>query len=157
LKSAVENTGYQVIEKKTETVEEEDEDLKKVTSARAKMWTAWGFTAPIVIWMSLEMFFGIVWPNRTIFDIGMMVLAIPVIFWKGWPTLRSAFKAVSHGRANMDVLIAMGTSVSFLTGFAAFFTPVTNYAGVAAMIMSFHLTGTVRNGKFPSKKSVSMI
>jgi Cu+-exporting ATPase len=141
LKSAVENTGYRVIEKKTETVEEEDEDLKKVASARGKMWAAWGFTAPIVIWMSLEMFFGIVWPNRTIFDIGMMVLAIPVIFWKGWPTLRSAFKAITHGRANMDVLIAMGTSVSFLTGFAAFFTPVANYAGVAAMIMSFHLTG----------------
>ncbi len=40
------------------------------------MWTAWGFTAPIVIWVSLEMFFGIVWPNRTIFDICMMVLAI---------------------------------------------------------------------------------
>jgi Cu+-exporting ATPase len=41
----------------------------------------------------------------------------------------------------MDVLIVMGTSVSFLTGFAALFTPVANYAGVAAMIMSFHLTG----------------
>ncbi len=76
LKSAVEDTGYRVMEKKTETFEEEDEDIKKVTSARYKMWTAWGFTASIVIWVSLEMFFGIVWPNRTIFDIGMMVLAI---------------------------------------------------------------------------------
>ncbi len=141
LKAVVDGSGYRVIEKKAEAVEEEDEELKKVASARSKMWIAWGFTAPMAIWMSFEMFLGIVWPNRTVFDIGMIVLAIPVIFWKGWPTLRSAFKAVSHGRANMDVLIAMGTSVSFLTGFAAFFTPVANYAGVAAMIMSFHLTG----------------
>ncbi len=37
LKSAVEDTGYRVMEKKTETFEEEDEDLKKVTSARAEM------------------------------------------------------------------------------------------------------------------------
>ena len=141
LKTAVAATGYEVVDKEAEAVEEEDEDIKKVHDARGRMWTAWGFTAPITIWMALEMFFGILWPNQMVFDIGMIVFAIPVIFWKGWPTLRSAFKAISHGRANMDVLIAMGTSVSFLTGFATFFTPVANYAGVAAMIMSFHLTG----------------
>jgi Cu+-exporting ATPase len=141
LKAAVEGAGYRVIEREAETVAVEDEDLKTVSSARGRMLIAWGFTAPIVIWMAFEMFLGIVWPNRTVFDIGMIVLAVPILFWKGWPTLRSAFKAVSHGRANMDVLIAMGTSVSFLTGFAALFTPVANYAGVSAMIMAFHLTG----------------
>jgi Cu+-exporting ATPase len=41
----------------------------------------------------------------------------------------------------MDVLIAIGTSVSLATGIASLFTPVANYGGVAAMIMSFHLTG----------------
>jgi Cu+-exporting ATPase len=139
LKAAIENTGYRVVDKEAEAVE--DEDLRKVSKARKKMWTAWGFTAPIMIWMAFEMFFGIVWPNRLVFDIGMIVLALPVLLWTGLPTIRSAFKAIGHGKANMDVLIAMGTSVSFLTGFAAFFMPVANYAGVAAMIMSFHLTG----------------
>ncbi len=41
----------------------------------------------------------------------------------------------------MDTLIAMGTLVALLTGPASFFVPVANYAGVAAMIMAFHLTG----------------
>jgi Cu+-exporting ATPase len=41
----------------------------------------------------------------------------------------------------MDTLIALGTGVSLLTGPASFFFPVANYAGVAAMIMAFHLTG----------------
>jgi Cu+-exporting ATPase len=41
----------------------------------------------------------------------------------------------------MDVLIAMGTGAAFVTGPAVFFTPIANYAGVAAMIMAFHLTG----------------
>jgi len=140
LKSAVESVGYEVITKKAAAVEE-NEDLQKIASARRRMWSSWGFTAPIMIWMALEMFFGIVWPSRLVFDIGMIVLASPALFIIGWPTLRSAFKAIGHGKANMDVLIAMGTSVSFLTGFAAFFTPVANYAGIAAMIMSFHLTG----------------
>lgn len=140
LKAVIEGTGYQVIEQRTEVAEEE-EDLQKVAAARRRMWFAWGLTAPIIIWMAFEMFFGIVWPNSTVFNVGLIVLAIPVIFGTGWPTLRSAFKAISHRSANMDVLIAMGTSVSLATGIASLFTPVANYGGVAAMIMSFHLTG----------------
>lgn len=41
----------------------------------------------------------------------------------------------------MDVLIAIGTGTAFLTGPIMFIAPIANYAGVAAMIMSFHLTG----------------
>jgi Cu+-exporting ATPase len=41
----------------------------------------------------------------------------------------------------MDVLIMLGTLASFMTGPLSFFTPLANYAGVSAMIMSFHLTG----------------
>jgi len=41
----------------------------------------------------------------------------------------------------MDVLIAMGTGAAFITGPAVFFTPIANFAGVAGMIMAFHLTG----------------
>ena len=141
LKLAVENSGYQVIGEKAEAGAEVDEDEKRMSGARRRMFTAWSFSAPIIIWMLFEMITGTAWPSRVVFDLGMILLALPVVFWIGWPTLRSAFKAVSHGSANMDVLIAMGTSISFLTGPAAFFTPVANYAGVAAMIMSFHLTG----------------
>jgi len=91
--------------------------------------------------MAVEMFAGVTWPNRMIFDIGMVALAVPVLFVSGYYTLSSAFRAVVHGRANMDVLIAMGTLISFLTGIASLLFPVANYAGVSAMIMSFHLTG----------------
>jgi Cu+-exporting ATPase len=115
-------------------------DERKVRAARAKMWGAWGFTAPIIIWMLFEMS-GRIWPNMLIFNIGMIVLATPVLFWVGRSTLRVAWIAVTHKSANMDVLIALGTSVSYLTGFASLFTSLANYAGVAAMIMAFHLTG----------------
>jgi Cu+-exporting ATPase len=141
LASVVDGAGYRVITEEAEKEEERDEDVKKVQAAKRRMWISWGLTAPVMVWMGLEMFMGIVWPNQTVFNIGMIVLAAFVLIIPGRHTLRSAFKAIGHLRANMDVLIAMGTSVSFLTGFAAFFTPVANYAGVAAMIMSFHLTG----------------
>jgi len=139
-KRAVAGVGYEVLE--PEVGEEEiDEEERKMSQARQRMMVAWGFTIPIIFWMLYEMFTGIAWPNRAVFDLGMIVLALPVLFWVGRHTYRSAWSSLTHGTANMDVLISMGTGVSLLTGPAALFAPVANYAGVAAMIMAFHLTG----------------
>jgi Cu+-exporting ATPase len=88
-----------------------------------------------------EMIWGVMWPNEMVFNAGMILLALPVLFWVGRRTYRSGFTAVLHGYANMDTLISLGTGVSLLTGPASFLFPVANYAGVAAMIMAFHLTG----------------
>jgi Cu+-exporting ATPase len=141
-KKAVDKTGYQVLElESTEGEDEIDQDERKMQEARFRMRVAWAFTIPITLWMFLEMFFGIMWPNEIIFNLGMIILALPVLFWVGWPTYRGAWAAVTHRHANMDTLIAIGTGVALLTGPASFFIPVANYAGVAAMIMAFHLTG----------------
>ncbi|MFQ5849557.1 MAG: heavy metal translocating P-type ATPase [Candidatus Binatia bacterium] len=144
-KQAVAGVGYEVLEGPGEAaVEGEGEgtqEQRKMEAARFRMWVAWGFTGPVILWMFAEMFLGIVWPDQTIYDLGMILLALPVLFWVGHKTYSGAWAAVSHGNANMDSLIALGTGVSFLTGPASFFYPVANYAGVAGMIMAFHLTG----------------
>jgi len=144
-KQAVADAGYEVLELAQEEGAdkemEEDEAERKMRQARFRMWVAWGFTIPIILWMFAEMFFGILWPNATVYNLGMIVLALPVLFWVGRKTYRSGLAAVLHGYANMDTLITLGTGVSLLTGPASFFFPVANYAGVAAMIMAFHLTG----------------
>ena len=41
----------------------------------------------------------------------------------------------------MDVLIAIGTAASILAGILSLVMPVNTFAGIAAMIMAFHLTG----------------
>ncbi len=141
-KTAVSKTGYQVLDTAVEKEQAvEDEAERKMADARFRMRVAWAFTIPITVWMFAEMLFGIVWPNATIFNLGMIVLALPVLFWVGRRTYVGGFTAVRHGYANMDTLIALGTGVALLTGPASFFIPVANYAGVAAMIMAFHLTG----------------
>ncbi len=145
----VKNSGYELAKFEDEEAErsgspsdeEISEDMKKVAEAKKKMWGTWAFTIPIMLWMIPEMFFGIAWPNMTIFNLGMIVLAVPPLFIFGRKTFITAYRAVSHGSANMDVLIAMGTGAAFITGPAVFFTPIANYAGVSAMIMAFHLTG----------------
>lgn len=142
-KEIVAKTGYDVIgfEGEEQSADEEAEDLKKVKKAKRNMWGAWAFTIPIIIWMIPEMVLGVAWPSETIYDLGMMLLALPPLFIFGRKTFVTAYRAVSHGGANMDVLIAIGTGAAFATGPAVFFTPIANYAGVAAMIMAFHLTG----------------
>ncbi|MBN8654435.1 MAG: copper-translocating P-type ATPase [Anaerolineae bacterium] len=43
----------------------------------------------------------------------MLVLALPVQFYVGWQYYVGAFKAIRNKSANMDVLIAMGSSAAF--------------------------------------------
>jgi Cu+-exporting ATPase len=141
-KKAVADVGYEVLESaESKAADAEEETARKMRNARFRMIVAWGFTVPITVWMLVEMFFGIMWPNDIIFNLGMFVLSLPVLFWVGRGTFRGGFAAARRGKPNMDTLIALGTGVSLMTGPAYFFFPVANYAGVAAMIMAFHLLG----------------
>ena len=148
LRKAVQDAGYDV-----ESEEEVDKSVKEMGKARLRMLVAWVCTVPIIVWMITEMVFGLRWPDETIYNLGIILLAVPVLFWAGLPTLRSAVKAVFHKTANMDVLIMMGTTIAFLTGPPVFFTSILNYAGVSAMIMSFHLTGRYFEAKAKGKAS----
>ena len=135
-RKAIEDVGYEVVSE-----EEVDTSVEEMKGARKRVLLAWAFTIPIIVWMIPDMVFNIVWPNETIYNLGILLLAAPVIFWAGWPTIRSAIKSILHKTTNMDVLIMMGTTISFLTGIPVFFMPFLSYAGVGGMIMSFHLTG----------------
>jgi Cu+-exporting ATPase len=144
LEQAVREAGYDVggtgdDGEATESATEKTE--QKVERARSRMWIAWALTIPIMLWMIPEMVFGVAWPSETIYHLGMIALAAPVLGWAGWATYRSGGKALLNGTANMDSLIVLGSGAAFLTGPASFVIPVASYAGVAAMIMAFHLTG----------------
>jgi Cu+-exporting ATPase len=124
-----------------------------LSAAKKKALIAWALTIPIVVWMVPSMFFGVTWPNPTVFNLGIIALAAPVLFYPGWVTYKSAAKAIWHRHANMDVLIMLGTLASFLTGPPSLFVPLANYAGVGGMIMSFHLTGRYIEAKAKGRAS----
>lgn len=146
LEKVVSDTGYGVAKTATRKSEEEkreeekiDQDLKKVAKDKKLMSWSWGLTIPIIILMIFEMFDWWIIPGYPWVILG---LATPVMFGMGWGTLRGAYKAVAHGNTNMDVLIAMGTIASYITGPVQLLgMPIASYSGVAAMIMAFHLTG----------------
>jgi len=135
----IEDTGYTVKEQKEK--HETQEEIDKTEIARKKMIWSWAITIPIILWMIPEMVFGIAFPNMFVFKLGMIALATPIMFIIGKKTYVMAYRSVKHGGANMDVLIAMGTLAAYITGPISFFVGVESYAGVAGMIMTFHLTG----------------
>lgn len=150
MRKAVEEAGYGV-----ESEEKPEKEVEEVEKARKRTLVAWAASIPIIVWMVPEMIFGIVWPNRLIFDLGMTLLAIPVLFWVGRHTYQNALKTVVHGSANMNVLIFLGSFAAFITGPAklVLFPEMLNYAGVGAMIMAFHLTGRYIEAKARGRAS----
>ena len=44
----------------------------------------------------------------------MMAVAAPVQFYVGWQYYVGAYKAIRNGSANMDVLVALGSSVAYI-------------------------------------------
>src|SRR5688572_14937842 len=75
----------------------------------------------------------------------MLVLALPVQFYVGWQYYIGAFKALRNKSANMDVLIAMGTSAAFFYSLPITFGLLEGhvYYETAAVIITL-----IRLGKF---------
>lgn len=80
----------------------------------------------------------------------MFILATPVQFWVGWRFYVGAWRVLKRGRANMDTLIALGTSVAYgYSVFVVFFEkmlvragiPVYLYFDASAMIITVILLG----------------
>ena len=66
-----------------------------------------------------------------------LLLATPVQFWIGWRFYDGAWKALRGGGANMDVLVALGTSMAW--GFSA----VVTLAGLAHLHVYFEASAAV--------------
>lgn len=141
---AVERAGYQGRLELEDAVSQGDNDGARLRQAARRMWIAWAFTLPAAVWMFIAMTTGRHGHGGLApfsFNLSMLLPALPVLAWAGGHVYQSAWRALRHGSANMDTLIAIGTLAAVSTGIMAFFWPVENYAGVSGMIMTFHLTG----------------
>jgi Cu+-exporting ATPase len=137
-------------------------DEEKVTVARRRMVMAWALTVPIMVWMIPEMFLGVPWPSAAAFNIGLMILALPVLLVPGRETMASGLRALAGRRPSMDSLIALGSGAAVLTGLAGLphhfgaGPMIMNYAGVGAMIMAIHLTGRFVETKARGRTSAAI-
>jgi Cu+-exporting ATPase len=105
------------------------------------------FTIPLFLF-SMSMDFGILpmaWMDAAWARWLMFVLATPVQFYVGWQYYTGAYKSLRNNSANMDVLIAMGSSVSYAYSVVVMLGLISGhvYFETAAMIITL-----IRLGKF---------
>ncbi|MHB8482822.1 MAG: heavy metal translocating P-type ATPase [Nitrospiria bacterium] len=74
-----------------------------------RFWFSAALTLPLVVQM-VGMFFGLPWELPLWAQFG---LATPVQFWIGWRFYKGTYHALRGGGANMDVLVALGTSMAY--------------------------------------------
>ena len=120
--------------------EEKIED-SEIKSWKTKLIWSWVFTIPIAFIMLLERIFDFSIVEMPYQSILILILAFPVVFIFGWPTIKAGIRGLVTFYFNMDSLISLGTVIAYLTGLIAFTDVIQDYSGVAAMIMAFFTTG----------------
>ena len=123
----------------------------ELKSWKRKLIGAWIFAVPIALLMFNQRIFEFVaLPEIWMIPL-LLVLGFPVVFVFGFDTLRGGLRGLWTFYFNMDSLIALGTIIAYLTGFANYFELVADYSGVSAMIMAIFITGkfieTVAKGR----------
>lgn len=85
----------------------------------------------------------------------LMALAIPVQFYVGWQYYTGAYKALRNSSANMDVLVALGSSAAFLYSIPAAFGLISGhvYFETSAIIITLIKLGKFLEAKAKGKTS----
>ena len=113
LTSAVANVGYKAgLESELKTEDEQrQEKQKQLYDLRNKVIISL-FLGALILWGSFPGLMDIAPPLLTNSWV-QLLLAIPVQFWAGWEFYRATIPALRHRTANMDTLVAIGTTVAF--------------------------------------------
>ncbi len=118
LVAAVRKAGYDVVEATTDESEEDAEAAARAAELRhewQRLIVGVIFSLPLFL-LSMSRDFGLVgmWAHDTWVNWLFFALATPVQFYVGWDYYVGAYKSLRNGAANMDVLVAMGSSVAYL-------------------------------------------
>ncbi len=125
---AIEKAGYGAI-RPHETVEAEDAELaartKEIKNQTRKFVIGAIFTVPL-FFLSMGRDFGLLgaWSHAAWVNWLFLCLATPVQFYTGWDYYRGGWKSIKNASANMDVLVAMGSSVAYFYSLALLLYPL---------------------------------
>jgi Cu+-exporting ATPase len=120
--AAIEKAGYGAI-RPDELIESEDTELAarkaEIQNQTRKFLTGLIFTVPL-FFLSMGRDFGLIgiWAHAVWVNWLFFALATPVQFYTGWDYYIGGWKSLKNGSANMDVLVAMGSSVAYFYSLA---------------------------------------
>lgn len=115
--AAVERAGYGVVESESpeELVDAEKEARQReIQNQTRKLWVGVAFTLPLFL-LSMARDFGLIgmWAHAEWVNYFFWLLATPVQFYTGWDYYVGGYKSLRNKSANMDVLVALGSSVAY--------------------------------------------
>jgi Cu+-exporting ATPase len=90
---------------------------------RRRLWISAVLTAPLLIFMVLDMLPGAHWLSTATTGWIQFALATPVVLWGGWPFFQRGWASVVNRHLNMFTLIALGTGTSYLFSVIALLFP----------------------------------
>jgi Cu+-exporting ATPase len=120
--AAVRKAGYDVVETESEEELEDAEAAAREAEIRhqwQRLTVGLIFSMPLVV-LTMARDFGLTgeWAHATWVNWLFLALATPVQFYVGWDYYTGGYKALRNGSANMDVLVAMGTTVAYVYSLA---------------------------------------
>ena len=147
IRAAVSKAGFEAVELGSDAEDVEAQAREhEINEQRRLLIIGLIFTVPLFIFSMLRDFEILGhWAHESWVNVTMMLVAAPVQFYVGWQYYVSAFKALRNGSANMDVLIAMGSSVAYIYSITIVLGLVAGhvYFETAAVIITL-----IRLGKF---------
>ncbi|MBX3051499.1 MAG: cadmium-translocating P-type ATPase [Caldilineaceae bacterium] len=116
--AAVRKAGYDVVEAaEGEEVEDAEAAARaaEIRHQQTRLIVGIIFSLPLFL-ISMSRDFGLLghWAHDAWVNWLFLALATPVQFYVGWDYYTGAYKSLRNGSANMDVLVAMGSSVAYL-------------------------------------------
>lgn len=124
--AAVERAGYRVVLPATDGATGQGErEARDADAARQRQafWAGVAFSLPVVvISMGRDLSLLAEWSRAPWVNWLLLTLATPVQFYTGWVFYAGAFRAVRNLRANMDVLVALGSTVAYAYSVAIVFS-----------------------------------
>jgi Cu+-exporting ATPase len=151
LYDAIEDAGYSPVREDDEESGEDARDAARQAEIRKQLrLTLFGavLSAPLLFFLAEKFLLGGGVLPETILGIEFgwaeFLLATPVQLVLGWPFYKNSYKAlVKNGRANMDVLIALGSTTAYVYSVAVLLGVIAGglYFDTAALILLFITLG----------------
>jgi P-type Cu+ transporter len=147
--AAIEKAGYGAI--RTDPKESDEAEIiartKEIKNQIRKFITGLIFTLPLFI-LSMGRDFDLLgsWSQSEWISWLFLILATPVQFYTGLDYYKGGIKSIRNGSANMDVLVAMGSSVAYFYSLALLIFPVLDhhvYFETSAVIITLIKLGKI--------------
>ncbi len=160
IQQAIRDAGYDVVVpaegESAEDVERAARDAE-IRDQTRKFWVGAALSLPLLV-LSMARDFGLfgMWAHGAWFNWLLFALATPVQFYVGWDYYVGGIKSLRTGSANMDVLVAMGSSAAYFYSVAVLLLPSFGghvYFETAALIITLIKLGKMLEARAKGRTS----